>query len=80
MLRLARRRDVATEDKVALRVGAATSQVRALMRRLACAGLIELRRGYPPRLTLEGLAQAVALLPGRESGSGERAVRASRAA
>jgi len=51
-----------------------------LMRRLACAGLIELRRGYPPRLTLEGLAQAVALLPGRESGSGERAVRASRAA
>jgi len=80
MLRLARRREAATEDEVALRIGGAKSQIRMSMRELASAGFIELRPGRPARLTMEGLARAVALLPGHRSHSGPRVLRASRAA
>jgi len=80
MLRLARRRDAATDDEIALRVGVPRSQVRVSMRRLASAGLIEHRTGYPSRLTMEGLAQAIALLPRRGSRSEPSVVRSSHAA
>jgi Mn-dependent DtxR family transcriptional regulator len=80
MLRLARRREAATEDELALRVRGAKSQIRASIRELASAGLVELRPGRPARLTMEGFARAVALLPGNRSHSGPRILRAPRAA
>jgi len=82
MLRLARQRKAAEVDAVCLRVRGGERDVRQAMRRLRASGLVETRFGDPPRLTLEGLAVAVALLPSRRSGSetDAPAVRASRAA
>jgi Mn-dependent DtxR family transcriptional regulator len=63
MLRLARRRKAAEVSAVALRVGASEAQVRSSLRQLDARGLVERRLSQPPRLTLEGFAVAVALLP-----------------
>jgi|HubBroStandDraft_6_1064221.scaffolds.fasta_scaffold562087_1 Mn-dependent DtxR family transcriptional regulator len=68
MLRLARRRratDSSVVAAVALRVGAPESAVREALRRLDRRGLVERRLSGPPRLTMEGFAVAVALLPQR---------------
>jgi Mn-dependent DtxR family transcriptional regulator len=61
LLRLARRRLPADEAGIVLRVGATPAQVRDALRRLDARGLVE--RGSSPRLTMAGLALAVALLP-----------------
>jgi len=63
MLRLARRREAAADNAVALRVGGTASQVRASMRRLRAGGLVEIRGTCEARLTMSGLAVAIALLP-----------------
>ena len=60
-MRLGRYRRAADDEAVALRVGARASAARASMRRLARAGLVELRKGHPARLTMAGLAIAVAV-------------------
>lgn len=65
MLRLARRRQAADVGEVAVRVGGSASDVRAALRRLDGSGLVERRVSQPPRLTLAGLAVAVAALPER---------------
>ncbi|MCL2448328.1 MAG: hypothetical protein FWD17_05225 [Polyangiaceae bacterium] len=84
MLRVARRRQPVSDDEVGLRVGRSAREVRASLRRLRAQGLVEIRFDAPPRLTLAGLAIAVALLPPRAPRSGPRRVapasRASRAA
>ncbi|HLK38340.1 MAG TPA: hypothetical protein VKU41_16370 [Polyangiaceae bacterium] len=78
MLRLARRREAATEDALALRTGGLGRDVRQAMRRLEAAGLVH--RGAPsPRLTMQGLAIAVARLP-RPADAVPRSTRAWRAA
>jgi|GEM_PF-2197329 len=81
MLRLARRREAADEDALAVRVGGTRGAVRGAVRRLAAGGLVARRRDGVPSLTLAGLALAVALLPpgARRPGRPVRA-RASRAA
>ena len=73
MLRLARARKEAELGAITLRVGSSEVAVRAALRRLDARGLVERRlsRAAPPRLTFEGFAVAVALLPARPS----RAVR-----
>jgi len=80
MLRLARRREAADADAVAMRVGAPAPAVRAAMRRLDAGGLVERRAIQPPRLTLAGFALAVGILPGKASRAVALAVRPSRAA
>jgi Mn-dependent DtxR family transcriptional regulator len=80
MLRLARRREPAEDADVALRVGASEGQVRASMRRLRGAGLVERTYGRPAQLTMSGLAVAVALLPERAHARPRRTLRASHAA
>jgi hypothetical protein len=78
LLRLARRRLPADDSAVVLRVGAAPSAVDEAIDRLDARGLVE-RRGTTRRLTMAGLAVAVALLPA-QSAAPARAVRARRAA
>jgi len=80
MLRLARRREAADDEQVALRVGGMASDVRAAMRRLRACGLVETRLGRSARLTLQGLAVAVALLPARGARRARPAASSSRAA
>jgi DNA-binding GntR family transcriptional regulator len=63
LLRLARRREAAEEEALALRVGSDRGVVRAVLRRLEAAGLVERRASRAPRLTMAGLAVAVGLLP-----------------
>lgn len=65
MLRLGRHRRAADDEAVALRVGGRPSGARASMRRLARAGLVDLRRGHTARLTMAGLAVAVAAVGSR---------------
>jgi DNA-binding IclR family transcriptional regulator len=65
MVRLARRRESADEQAIALRTGGPRSAIRAALRRLAAGGWVERRPGAPPRLTMAGLALAVARLPPR---------------
>jgi DNA-binding IclR family transcriptional regulator len=65
MLRLARRRKAADVGEVAVRAGCSPAGVRASLRRLDSRGLVERRLSQPPRLTLAGLAVAVACLPRR---------------
>jgi Mn-dependent DtxR family transcriptional regulator len=65
MLRLARGRQAAHDDAVALRVGGTEPAVRAAMRRLEAAGLVEIRAGRSARLTMFGFAIALALIPSR---------------
>jgi Mn-dependent DtxR family transcriptional regulator len=74
MLRLARRREAAGHEALAVRVGASSREVRAALRRLDVAGLVERRHAGPPRLTLAGLAVAVGLL----RAPADRSVRPSR--
>ncbi len=80
MLRLARRREEAAEEAIAVRVGGSSGQIRASLRRLAAGGLVERRSQQGPRLTMEGLAVAVALLPAQRTRSARAAERRSRAA
>jgi Mn-dependent DtxR family transcriptional regulator len=63
LLRLSRRREAADTDSIVLRSGAAAAVVRASLRRLEALGLVEQRPERGPRLTMQGLAAAVALLP-----------------
>jgi Mn-dependent DtxR family transcriptional regulator len=79
MLRLARYRKPADGEAIALRVGGTASLARAAMRRLERAGLVEVRRGRSARLTMAGLASALALVPS-PAPKAQRAAWASRAA
>lgn len=79
MLRLARKRSEAGEPEIALRVGGTADAVRAALRRLDGLGLVERRPRDAPRLTMGGLALAVALLP-RARLEHPTALRAPRAA
>ncbi len=65
MLRLARRREAADEEALAVRVGGTRGDVRAAVRRLGASGLVQREAGGPPSLTMAGLAVAVALLPAK---------------
>lgn len=80
MLRLARRREAADVDAIALRLRGSAAAVRASMRRLDAGGWIERRGHEPPRLTITGLALAVAMLPMNASQRAPVAARRSRAA
>ncbi len=80
MLRLARRRKGADPGALALRVGAPDAAVRSALRRLDGQGLVERRLDQPPRLTMEGFAVAVALLPQPARAARVTVVRAARAA
>jgi len=62
MLRLARRRQEADDGEIAVRVCQPPSAVRGGLRRLDALGLVE-RREASTRLTMQGFALAVALLP-----------------
>lgn len=64
MLRLARRRQPAEDSEIALRVGKSATSVRASLRRLDALGLVEPRTNGAARLTMAGLALALAMLPG----------------
>jgi DNA-binding GntR family transcriptional regulator len=63
MLRLSRRRQAADEDALTVRSGQTRAAVRDALRRLEAQGLVERRPRSAPRLTMMGLAIAVALLP-----------------
>jgi Mn-dependent DtxR family transcriptional regulator len=80
MLRLARRREAAELDAVAVRLGAPAAAVRASMRRLDAAGLVERRGDQAPRLTLTGFALAVSMLSEKASDMVPVGARPSRAA
>jgi Mn-dependent DtxR family transcriptional regulator len=80
ILRLARRREVADETAVALRVASSPREVRNSLRRLAASGLVERTHAGRVRLSMAGLAIAVALLPQGNAPSRRRAQRTSRAA
>jgi Mn-dependent DtxR family transcriptional regulator len=67
MLRLARRRVEADVNELYERVGVDHARIRASLGRLDAAGLVE-RRAIGARLTMSGLATAVALRPGRARG------------
>jgi Mn-dependent DtxR family transcriptional regulator len=80
LLRLARRREAAAVDSVAVRVSGTPAQVRASMRRLRSGGLVEMRATGEVRLTMAGLAVAIALLPPAPLARQPSSRRASRAA
>ena len=80
MLRVARRCEGADEDALALRVGGSRGSVRAALRRLDAAGLVERRADRAPRLTMAGFAVAVGLLPPATKPRARPARRPSRAA
>jgi len=80
MLRLARRRDAADEQALGLRAAGSPQAVRLSLKRLACRGLVERPLNGPPRLTMEGLAVAVAMLPGVHGADALTVEPASRAA
>jgi Mn-dependent DtxR family transcriptional regulator len=80
MLRLARRREAADIEAVALRIRGQASAVRGAIRRLQASGLVYRRGLEPPRLTLSGLAVALATLPRAAAVANNRSVRTSRAA
>jgi hypothetical protein len=63
MLRLARRRQIADDGAIAVRVGSPPHAVRAVVRELDAAGLAERRSDGSSRLTMAGFALAVAGLP-----------------
>ena len=80
MLRVARRREAADEEALAVRVGGSAAEVRDALRRLDVAGLVERGGRSAPRMTMAGLAVAVGLLPAAASRSRRSARRPSRAA
>jgi predicted transcriptional regulator len=72
LLRLARRRSAADIDQLLVRVGGAPGDLRDAMRKLELAGLVERLAGGAEgsgRLTLSGLAVAVASVANRRSAS-----------
>jgi DNA-binding IclR family transcriptional regulator len=79
MLRLARRRQGADEAAIATRVAASPREVRAALRDLVRAGLAARAGAGTWRLTMPGLAVAIAMLPARAAAP-KAARRASRAA
>jgi DNA-binding GntR family transcriptional regulator len=78
MLRLSRRREAADEDALTVRSGHSRAAVRDALRRLQAQGLVERRPSLPPRLTMTGLAVAVALLPPSSALPAARAARRAR--
>jgi len=80
MLRLSRRCEAADEEALTVRSGATRATVRDSLRRLEAQGLIERRTERAPRLTMEGLAVAVALLPPSPAKTSRPTKRASHAA
>ncbi len=80
LLRLSRRREAADEDALVLRSGRTRAQVRNALRELEAQGIVERRPALPPRLTMMGLAIAVAQLPARPARAARPARRSSRAA
>ncbi len=80
MLRLSRRREAADEDALVLRSGRTRAEVRNALREFEAEGVVERRAALPPRLTMMGLALAVALLPARPARAARPAGRSSRAA
>jgi Mn-dependent DtxR family transcriptional regulator len=79
MLRLARRRVAAEDSEIAVRVGESSASVRASLRRLDALGLVEPRTAGGARLTMAGLALALAMLP-RASRTASTTQRSTRAA
>jgi Mn-dependent DtxR family transcriptional regulator len=79
MLRLARRRLAAEDGEIAIRVDKSLASVRASLRRLDAQGLVERRASGGARLTMAGLALALAMLP-RASFPASPALRSTRAA
>jgi Mn-dependent DtxR family transcriptional regulator len=69
ILRLARRRLGADLQEIGLRVTGGEPDVRAAIRRLERAGLVEAATGGAVRLTMAGLTVAVASLPRRAPSS-----------
>jgi Mn-dependent DtxR family transcriptional regulator len=80
ILRLARRLEVAEEAAIALRVASSPREVRLSLRRLAASGLVERSHTGTARLSMAGLAVAVAMLPTANASPQQRARRTSRAA
>jgi hypothetical protein len=80
MVRMARRGEAVDEEALFARVAGSREELRATLRRLDVAGFVERRAGRPPRLTMGGLALAVALLPSRQEAVKRVTRRASRAA
>jgi Mn-dependent DtxR family transcriptional regulator len=80
ILRLSRRREAADDEALVLRTGSSPARVRAAIRRLDAAGLVQVAPRHPPRLTLTGLAVAVALLPVRSGTARQPGHRTTRAA
>src|ERR1700722_16757689 len=80
MLRLSRRREAADEDALTVRSGHPRASGPNALRRLEAQGLVERRPRLPPRLTMTGLAVAVALLPTPAARPLRRARRNSRVA
>lgn len=65
LLRLARRRAVADGTDLMDRVGGSQAELRDALRRLEAGGLVDRRSETDVRLTLPGLAVAVASVAGR---------------
>jgi predicted transcriptional regulator len=80
MLRLARRREAADDEPLAIRVGAPVTRVRSALRRLQSSGLVDLQEARAPRLTMQGFAVAIALISARATPAKRGVSRAPRAA
>ena len=65
LLRLARRRSAADIGRLLDRVGGTTAELRDALRRLETGGFVDRRAEDNVRLTLPGLAVAVASIAGR---------------
>lgn len=65
LLRLARRRSAADSERLLDRVGGTTAELRDALRRLETDGFIDRRAEDNVRLTMPGLAVAVASIAGR---------------
>jgi|KBSSwiStaDraftv2_1062776.scaffolds.fasta_scaffold2141445_2 hypothetical protein len=63
MLRISRRRATSDLDTLLLRVGGTESELRTALRSLAASGFVERLRSGDCRLTMAGLAVAVAQIP-----------------
>jgi hypothetical protein len=63
MLRISRRRATADLDTLLVRVGGTEAECRVAIRSLEAAGFVERRPGGQVRLTMAGLAVAVAQIP-----------------
>ena len=67
MLRISRRRTTADLDTLLVRVGGTEGECRVAIRSLEAAGFVERRPGGVVRLTMAGLAVAVAQIPAVKS-------------